>query len=100
MGEIPQADSKGALLIACTLFADACEVSVQVSFLPSEQPAKADAIVAALRFEGHKSNVFYGYEPLVDKENDDALRDLTSVTIPVFLSLLHLMLQGNARSSF
>ncbi|KAH6927623.1 hypothetical protein HPB50_006273 [Hyalomma asiaticum] len=91
--ETPQVHSKGVLMIACTLFADACEASAQVSFLAPEQPATADASVAALCLEDHQPKGFYGYHSLVDKENDDALRDLTGATITVFLALLRLMPQ-------
>ncbi|KAL1478940.1 hypothetical protein MTO96_052250 [Rhipicephalus appendiculatus] len=92
--EKPQTHSKGVLMIACTLFADACEASTQVSFLAPEQPATADAGVAALCLEDHQPKGLHGYQSsLVDKENGDALRDLTGVTITVFLALLRLMPQ-------
>ncbi|XP_037523930.1 uncharacterized protein LOC119401307 [Rhipicephalus sanguineus] len=90
--ETPQAHSKGVLTIACTLFADACEASTQVAFFAAEQPATADASVAALCLDDHQPKGFYGYQSLVDKEND-ALRDLTGVTVTVFLALLRLMPQ-------
>ncbi|CAN7988290.1 unnamed protein product [Ixodes hexagonus] len=89
--ETPQAQSEGVLMIACTLFAGTCEASTQVAFFAPEQPATADASVTALCLEDHQPKGFYGYQFLVDKENDDALRDLTGVTVTVFLALLSLL---------
>ncbi|CAN7948992.1 unnamed protein product [Ixodes pacificus] len=83
--------SEGVLMIACTLFAGACEASTQVAFIASELPATADASVTALCLEDHQPRVFYGYQSLVDKENDDALRDLAGETITVFLALLSVL---------
>ncbi|CAN7981915.1 unnamed protein product [Ixodes pacificus] len=87
----PQAQSEGVLMIACTLFAGACEASSQVAFIASELPATADASVTALCLEDHQPRGFYNYQSLVAKENDDALRDLTGVTYTVFLALLSLL---------
>lgn len=97
--ETLQAQSEGVLMIACTLFAGPCEASTQVAFFASEQPATADASVTALCLEDHQPKGFYGYQSLVGKENDDALKDLTGVTVTVFLALLSLLPQVNVRSA-